>query len=479
MAIGGPPVTIVASGGVPMTPVAYGKGAPYTVVASGGFPITIADNAAPAVFLNADGSEYPRLPYDPSFDISLTDRFAFLSGEYLLSESRIKALFGTFSTPAHYATGTGALLYSVAANALDCFTVPSAVCRGQRIEEARTNLLVYSNDIGAGNWGTVNVTLADVTTTSPFFGSTTAFRMTDDATSGQHRIGNSLVSVTSGQNYVGYVIIKAGTDRRIQLTMDNTASAFSGVGYANFDLVSGAIVGSGGTLVSSGIIALAEGAYLCYIVAAATATTASSGGLSIRMVPADNTTRTASYSGTGTYVDLFGAQMGLGSFPSSFIATGATSGTRDASSIIRTLGSEWSTDGSLYLAGRVPISSGVTSVLGQLDDGTDNNRIVVYRHTDNKLYARVVVGGADQANLDLGAVSAGASIKVAMRVEQDNFAASLNGGTVVTDTSGSVPAVTSLRPGRSVAGTHWNDAVGRAALYTAKLTDAELASITT
>src|SRR5690349_21745928 len=44
----GPPVTIVSSGGLPMTAVS-GKGPQATVVKSGGLPITLTSRAAPVV----------------------------------------------------------------------------------------------------------------------------------------------------------------------------------------------------------------------------------------------------------------------------------------------------------------------------------------------------------------------------------------------------------------------------------------------
>jgi len=63
------PVTIVSSGGWPVTQVSGLDGAyPMTpVTAVQGFPITLTDNAYPVVLVNEDGTEYGGAPGAPSY----------------------------------------------------------------------------------------------------------------------------------------------------------------------------------------------------------------------------------------------------------------------------------------------------------------------------------------------------------------------------------------------------------------------------
>ncbi len=63
MALQGPPVTVVASGGLPVRNVggtAVANGAPMTVLASGGTPVTVVSSpaGAPVHLLNADGTDW-------------------------------------------------------------------------------------------------------------------------------------------------------------------------------------------------------------------------------------------------------------------------------------------------------------------------------------------------------------------------------------------------------------------------------------
>jgi len=62
------------------------------------------------------------------------------------------------------------------------------------------------------------------------------------------------------------------------------------------------------------------------------------------------------------------------------------------------------------------------------------------------VYAEAVTGGVTVASLNLGAVIAGRNV-VAFSVAADNFAAVARGGAVATDTSGAMPAVTTLGVG--------------------------------
>jgi len=75
--------------------------------------------------------------------------------------------------------------------------------------------------------------------------------------------------------------------------------------------------------------------------------------------------------------------------------------------------------------------------------GLDQARIMV---TLGLVYASVTVGGISQASLNLGAVVAGRNV-VAFSVAENNFSAVARGGTLLTDTAGAMPAVTSLGVG--------------------------------
>lgn len=118
--------------------------------------------------------------------------------------------------------------------------------------------------------------------------------------------------------------------------------------------------------------------------------------------------------------------------------------------------------------------SGVVQSLFQVDDGTANNRRTIRRTSDNHLHVIATVGGVDQCDLDLGTVANSTDFVVAARFADNLFAASLNGGAIVTDLSGSNPlGLTTARVGRGATGSHWNSTVRT--IETRRIaTDAEL-----
>ena len=110
-----------------------------------------------------------------------------------------------------------------------------------------------------------------------------------------------------------------------------------------------------------------------------------------------------------------------------------------------------------FVTGRTPPGVGSEQVRWSRDDGTTANRIRILYKSDGHLHATVTAGGVDQADLDLGAVAVDTDFKLAMRAATNDFAASLNGGAVVTDTSGTMPSgLTNDRIGSGLtAGNEW------------------------
>lgn len=109
-------------------------------------------------------------------------------------------------------------------------------------------------------------------------------------------------------------------------------------------------------------------------------------------------------------------------------------------------------------------NNSAASVIYELDDGTNNNRIVLFRHTDNSIRLGVVAGGVEQGPITLGTVANSTPFKVAARIAANDLAASLNGGGVVTDASASVPTgLATARYGRDASASYWNSTIRRIA----------------
>ena len=111
-----------------------------------------------------------------------------------------------------------------------------------------------------------------------------------------------------------------------------------------------------------------------------------------------------------------------------------------------------------------------------INDNTSGERAsVLTSGTDPRLV--VQDGGVEQANIDGGTVAANVRTRVAVRINADDFAISINGGTVVTDTSGTLPTVDRLMFGRTQAGEYLNGRIARFTGWSQLLPNATLQAL--
>jgi lysophospholipase L1-like esterase len=87
----------------------------------------------------------------------------------------------------------------------------------------------------------------------------------------------------------------------------------------------------------------------------------------------------------------------------------------------------------------------------QWDDGTEDERIRVYRTTAGDLFVTAAVGGATTVSLDLGACSVDADHRLALSIRAGELAASFDGGAVVS-AAGDLPTIDTGRIGHGVGG---------------------------
>jgi hypothetical protein len=289
-----------------------------------GEPVTVVDTLGePVVLINEDGTPaflaYSAKTYlggvAPYHWLDFINNRALYAGADVGNVTQATGYSFSRASEGYYTNADGTLT-SFASGAL------RRGDRGVLIEGARTNLLVRSQEFDNAGWTKTNSTVTADSTAAPD-GTMTADTLTDNATIGFHEMTQS-VAFTSGTSYALSGFFKAGTASLVQLTFG--AAAFSGLGYANFDLSAGTVAATGGTLVSSGIRALANGWYFCFIVATATATT--SAVSSIIRINSSSATRAPSYSGSSTTIFVWQADVQAGAFPSSPIVTVAAAATR-------------------------------------------------------------------------------------------------------------------------------------------------------
>jgi hypothetical protein len=178
-------------------------------------------------------------------------------------------------------------------------------------------------------------------------------------------------------------------------------------------------------------------------------------------------------------------QLELGAFATSVIPTTTTALTRAADvASVNTL-SPWynATEGTLYSESQqlAAQTAALFPRIVAIDDGATNNAIVhLWRADTSRLYANAVSSGSSQYDLGANGVTQTNVNKIASAFAANNFAASINGGSVLTDLAGVVPSgLTTLRIGKSSGTDFLNGYLRRITYYPRRLSNAELQAITT
>lgn len=201
---------------------------------------------------------------------------------------------------------------------------------GLLIEESRTNILLYSEQLDNGVWGGSSVATAVVNSGTSPDGANNATKIIPTATTAAH-LRNQTLSFTSGTTYAFSVYAKANGWSTLQLTVGS--AAFSGLQYGNYDLTTG--IATAGNSATVSMSPVGNGWYRCSIVIAATATASTVIGYGVYNTT--NPTRQVSVLGDGfNGILMWGAQVEAGAFPTSYIPTVASQVTRSADSAVMT-----------------------------------------------------------------------------------------------------------------------------------------------
>ena len=352
---------------------------------------------------------------------------------------------------------------------------------GFLVEEARTNLLTYSQ-FSAG-WSNNNSTNTINTIIAPD-GTQTGAQLVENTSNTKH-FANQIVSSggTATGDYTCTVYAKyAGRYLCISLSNGVTGST-----VAYIDLTTGIITqaatlfGSGWSNLSASVIAVGNGWYRCSITSTKTAT-----GTAQAIIYSSNAStggEGVTYTGNGySGIYIWGAQVEAGSFATSYIPTVASQVTRSADVAVMT-GTNFSSwynisQGTLY-AEIKPMSISATSYgVFTFDDGTGNNTVGLTTYSGNGQLS-YAINGSGSGYLTTNPITLGQTAKISGSFAQYSSAIDLNGGTVVTGTTNTVPTVTTARIGYSTRATQYlNGTIKKLAYYPVALSNAELQEMT-
>jgi hypothetical protein len=362
----------------------------------------------------------------------------------------------------------------------------TAGCPALLVEPAATNLSFNSADFTAsGTWTSgANTISANVTATLDPAGTNTAEKIIPTAVSTTHFISSvQSIAITSGTTYTLSVFAKAGGYDFLRVAFSTEIMPASNRG-ASFNLTSGT-VGDTQAGVTARIENYGNGWYRCSISRAATISATPSSPFFFNSQNSDSAT-SVTFTGDGTSgAFLWGAQLETGSVATSYIPTTAGTGSRSADVISvsgAVSGSIGQTEGTIYAEVDMQFNNRNADIIG-LDSGSSANGFYLIIRSSSVIELRIRQNSTNALIFQrTGAYPAGIN-KIAVSYKNGDFAISLNGTTTQVDTSTiTMPSVAITRASIVPSINFTLDQsvrVRSAALYTTRLTNAELATLTT
>jgi hypothetical protein len=344
--------------------------------------------------------------------------------------------------------------------------------RGLLIEEQRTNLVLRSEEFDNASWVKSSSTVTANATTSPD-GTVDAEKLIPSAASIDGRVVQTFTG-SAGTTYTLSIYAKQGEFTNCRVYADDNATNTVSVSY---NLATGAVstavavAGGNWTSASSTITAAGNGWWRITLTWTATAVAPARAAFWCRDT------------GDGTSgIFVYGAQLEAGAFATSYIPTVASQVTRtaDVASINAPNFASWynQTEGTFVVEADSGGNVSAAPIYRVLSAGSGNDRNTLFMY-NGKWGGSVAVGGVVQADLQVtGTYTANVPAKTAFAFKANDFAASVNGSAVLTDTSGTVPTVAALNLGSEGGAGCINGHIRSIRYYPTRLTNAQLQALT-
>jgi hypothetical protein len=338
-------------------------------------------------------------------------------------------------------------------------------CPSLLLEKQSTNLATYSEQFDNADWSKLNLTVTANATTSPD-GTTNADKLIPNTSNTDHSIYQGS---TNGVVRTFSVFAKANGYNYIFLGYGNNVAS-EGV---FFNLTNGTISQNTSTLTAS-IESFGNGWYRCIV------SQASWPSVYAFLAVSQNGSGFV-FAGNGTDgISVWGAQLEQSSYPTSYIPTTSASATRVGDACYKTGISSLigQTSGTLFADFKVDNANPGARIIS-VSDGTFANRIVLLQDGSA---IRVFVATASVGQVDNSFGTWIGRHKIAVAYANNDLVVFLDGVLVATDTSISVPACSAAQVGTredNTDATPLQGTINQAILFPTRLTNAELASLTT
>ena len=295
-------------------------------------------------------------------------------------------------------------------------------CPSLLLEPQRTNLFTNSEYFNSGTWSIQTATITDNAAISPEGVQTASLYTTS---SDLYDFVRQSVSFVSGTTYTYSVFAKVGTSSEITLLFNS--SAFGTTQSAEFNLNDGTYVIFSGTPTAI-IEDYGDGWYRCILSATATATASYPTGFSSTAV------------GNVSTLYLYGAQMEVGSYATSYIPTFGATVTRVADSGLG-LGSA-----SMFSVSNGVLFAKISALANDLTfrqfglAGTSGNEVnLSYDSVSNRIGAIVRSSGTYYV-LSHVVTDTTQNIKIALKYKLNDVKLFINGVQVASTTTANMPA---------------------------------------
>lgn len=411
----------------------------------------------------------------------------------LRARSLMEVITVTRATTATYCNSSGLLATAAAGSArIDHDPVTRAV-RGLLIEEARTNLLLRSEEFDNAAWSKTGVTCAGaaINARAGADGALTMDKLEEDTSSAAHyaKQGYVKTSSTEVQAYALSYWAVAGERTWLRVVAQGNSGSAHRAG-ADFDLVNGIanspVVAGNYDSALSWIEPWGGGLFRCVLVFRINNDGQTEVGSHTLLLQSGGGSE--SYTGTtGSGLYVWGSQLEKGAFPSSYIPTTTAAVTRNADDILMASLSPWFEDeaaGTIVADYSLPWTYSALDTssrrIVEINDGTGANRHLAY-----------VTGGKISSVTHVASVATagGAGIqdqpvrnvvgRIGWAWAVNDFARSIDGSIVLTDTAGAVPAtLTTCQLGLGAGGSVLHGHLRRFRFYPRRVSNTELQQLT-
>ena len=349
---------------------------------------------------------------------------------------------------------------------------------GLLVEEQRTNLLLRSEEFDNASWPKLACSVSMNTTTAPD-GLITADTLIESTTNAEHVTYQSRTG--SNETVTLTIFAKAKERTRARIGFSNFLNEGRG---AIYDLQAGTVVstdanGTDYTSINASIQSCGNGWYRCRF-------TATKGNVNTNNTPFIEPVlgTSFSYTGDGTSgIYIWGAQLEVGAFPTSYIPTTTAAVTRsaDVASIAGSNFSSWyrQDEGTVFADVNTASVANIAQGIFDLSEGAGNERIFQRRNTGSFIVTAITDNGVVQGDFGSVSVSASSRARSGLAYRLNDLESAVNGNSSGTDTSATIPAPDRIHIGQNFAsGQVINGTIRRLTYWPTRLANNVLQEIT-